>query len=88
MNKYSQWLKTASILQFLAAFFQAGPLFTNEQPKNDTEKQLFYLMDTYRFDFGGHSPQYEQPGFSPGCFLFLAVSIGRSVELVFTQEKS
>jgi hypothetical protein len=52
MKKYSTWLKTAGILQFIAAFFQATAFFANEQPKNETEKQLFSLMDTYKFDFG------------------------------------
>ena len=52
MKKYSTWLKTAAILQFTAAIIHAITLFVTPPPNNETEKQLFTLMDTYRFDFG------------------------------------
>jgi hypothetical protein len=52
MRKYSTWLKTAGIFQFIAAAFNASSFFVTEQPKNETEKQLFSLMDSYKFDFG------------------------------------
>jgi hypothetical protein len=52
MKKYSTWLKTAAILQFTAAIIHAITLFVTLPPNNETEKQLFTLMDTYRFDFG------------------------------------
>ena len=52
MKKYSTWLKAAAILQFTAAIIHAITLFVTLPPNNETEKQLFALMDTYRFDFG------------------------------------
>jgi len=52
MNRYSTWLKTATILQFIAAIIHAITLFITLPPNNETEKQLFTLMDTYKFDFG------------------------------------
>ena len=52
MKKCSLWLKTAAILQFIAAIIHAITLFVSLPPANETEKQLFTLMDTYRFDFG------------------------------------
>jgi hypothetical protein len=52
MKKYSTWLKTAAILQFIAAIIHSITLFVTLPPNNETEKQLFTLMDTYRFDFG------------------------------------
>jgi len=52
MKKYSTWLKTAAILQFIAAIIHAITLFVTLPPNNETEKQLFTLMDTYKFDFG------------------------------------
>jgi hypothetical protein len=52
MKKYSTWLKTAAIFQFIAAVIHAISLFVTLPPNNETEKQLSTLMDTYRFDFG------------------------------------
>jgi len=52
MKKYSTWLKAAAILQFIAAIIHAITLFVTLPPGNETEKQLFTLMDTYKFDFG------------------------------------
>jgi hypothetical protein len=52
MKKYSTWLKTAAVMQLLAAIFHAITLFIQLPPGNETEKQLFTLMDTYKFDFG------------------------------------
>src|SRR6476659_4049342 len=52
MKKYSTWLKTAAVLQLIAAIIHAATLFVELPPTNETEKQLFALMDTYKFDFG------------------------------------
>lgn len=52
MKKYTTWLKTAAILQFIAAIIHAITLFVTLPPTNETEKQLFSLMDTYKLDFG------------------------------------
>ncbi len=52
MKNYRPWLKTAAIIQLLTAIIHATTLFVSAAPANETEKQLFGLMDTYRFDFG------------------------------------
>ncbi len=52
MKNYTTWLKTASIVQFITAMIHAVSLFITPAPNNETEKQLFSLMDTYQFDFG------------------------------------
>ena len=52
MKKYTTWLKIASVVQFLTALIHATTLFGSVPPHNETEKQLFTLMDTYKFDFG------------------------------------
>jgi len=52
MKKYSVWLKTAAIFQFIVAIFHSISLFVTLPPNNETEKQLFTLMDTYKFDLG------------------------------------
>jgi hypothetical protein len=43
MKKYSTWLKTAAILQFIAAIIHAITLFVTLPPNNETEKQALYL---------------------------------------------
>jgi len=52
MKNYITWLKIAVIFQLLAAAMHSISLFINLPPNNETEKQLFNLMDTYKFDFG------------------------------------
>ena len=52
MKNYSTWLKTAAIMQFIAAIIHTITVFITLPPNNETEKQLFSLMDTYKFDFG------------------------------------
>jgi hypothetical protein len=78
MNKYSTWLKTACILQFIAAFFQGTSFFTTEQPKNETERQLFSLMDTYKFDFGAgiHRSMNNLVLVLGSCFLLVCLLDG------------
>ena len=52
MKNYKTWLKTAAIFQFITAFLHAITLFVTPPPNNETEKQLYELMNTYQFDFG------------------------------------
>lgn len=52
MKNYKTWLKTAAIFQLITAAMHTATLFVNQPPKNDTEKQLFELMNSYKFDFG------------------------------------
>jgi len=52
MQNYKVWLKTTAVFQFIAAVFHAVTLFVTPTPNNETEKQLFNLMSTYKFDFG------------------------------------
>jgi len=52
MKKYSTWLKTAAIFQIIASIIHSISLFVTLPPNNETEKQLFALMDTYTFDLG------------------------------------
>src|SRR5947199_347294 len=52
MKKYTLWLKTAAIFQLIAALVHATSLFISPAPNNETEKQLFTLMDTYKLDLG------------------------------------
>jgi hypothetical protein len=75
MKKYSMWLKIAAILQFIAAIFHAITLFVTPPPNNETEKQLFTLMDTYRFDFGAgfHRTMGEMVFTLSACFCLVCL---------------
>jgi len=52
MKNHVVWLKTAAIFQFITAIIHAITLFVKPPPNNETERQLFTLMDTNKFDFG------------------------------------
>ena len=52
MKKYTTWLKTAAIFQFINVIIHITSFFIKPAPNNETEKQLFTLMDTYQFDLG------------------------------------
>jgi hypothetical protein len=75
MKKYSTWLKTAAILQLIAAIIHATTLFVTLPPNNETEKQLFTLMDTYRFDFGAgfHRTMSELTLALSACFCLVCL---------------
>lgn len=75
MNKYATWLKATSILQFLAAVIHAATLFVTLPPTNETEKQLYTLMDTYKFDFGAgfHRTMGELTLVFSACFCLVCL---------------
>lgn len=52
MKNYTTWLKAAGVFQFITAIIHSVTLFVTPVPANETEKQLYVLMDTYQFDFG------------------------------------
>lgn len=76
MNKYTTWLKTAAIFQFIFMLIHTATLFVSLEPSNETERQLFTLMDTYKFDLGagfhrtmGELMLVSSAGLSLLCFL-------------------
>lgn len=52
MKKYTTWVKTAAIFQLITAVIHATGLFLKPPPANNTERQLFELMNTYALDLG------------------------------------
>ncbi len=50
--KYTTWLKTAAIFQFLTALIHGIGLFISPEATNETEKILIDLMNTYKMDLG------------------------------------
>ena len=75
MKKYSAWLKTAAIFQFITAIIHSISLFVTLPPNNETEKQLFTLMDTYKFDLstGFHRTMGELILVFSACFCLVCL---------------
>ena len=75
MKKYSTWLKTAAIVQFIAAITHTFTLFVTLPPTNETEKQLVTLMDTYKFDLGSgfHRTMGEMVFTLSACFCLVCL---------------
>ncbi|MEN9684655.1 MAG: hypothetical protein RLZZ28_441 [Bacteroidota bacterium] len=88
MKKYSTWLQTASVLQLIAALIHTISLFVTMQPKNETEKQLFALMDNYRFDFGAgfHRTMSELTFALSACFCLVCL-LGSLLNWYLLQKK-
>ncbi|MEQ1764898.1 MAG: hypothetical protein ABL984_17345 [Pyrinomonadaceae bacterium] len=58
MRTYTFWLKAAAIVQLITAAIHSVSFFVEPEGTNDTERQLFSLMDGYKFDMGAgiHRP--------------------------------
>lgn len=53
MKNFRIWFKAAFIFQLIFAVIHTLTLFISPRPENKTEEELYKLMSTYRFDFGG-----------------------------------
>lgn len=75
MRRFSLWLRLATIFQLLTALIHGVGLFLSPPPNNDTERQLFALMDSYRFDLGGgfHRTAAELTTGLSACFSLLCL---------------
>lgn len=73
MKKYTTWLKTAAIFQFIAVIIHATSFFVELPLNNETEKQLSTLLDTYKFDLGAgfHRTMSELTLVFSACFLLV-----------------
>lgn len=52
MKKYSFWLRAAAITQIATGLIHSISFFVSPEPANDTERQLFTLLESYKFDMG------------------------------------
>ncbi|MFZ1527960.1 MAG: hypothetical protein WAT19_04360 [Ferruginibacter sp.] len=69
----NKWLKLAMIMQFITAAAHSLSFFVKNEPKNDTEKQLYDLISNYKMDAGA--------GFHPS-FLDLFNTVSSSLTLL------
>ena len=86
--KYTTWLKTASIFQFITAAAHSLSFFVKPQPKNETEKQLLDLMASYSMDLGGgfHRSMDDIVMALSACFPLLYI-LGGLINLYLLSQK-
>ena len=53
LKKHTFWLKAAIIFQLLTAALHSLSFLNNPAPENESEKQLFDLLENYKKDLGG-----------------------------------
>lgn len=53
MNGYTFWLKGSAVTMLLTAAIHTTSFFVEPAPTNDTERQIFSLVQEYRFNLGG-----------------------------------
>jgi hypothetical protein len=53
MRSYKTWWWTAVVFQWITASFYPFSLLIDAKPANETEKQLFNLMQNYPYNMGG-----------------------------------
>ena len=75
MRKHHIWLRTAALFQVLTGLVHAVSLFVKPQPTNDSEKQLYNLLETYQFNLGqGFSPTMADLSLAlSSCFTMLYI---------------
>lgn len=75
-KKFPFWIWGTIIVQLLTAFFHSLSFFIKPEPKNETEKQLYDLMNNYKPDAG--------MGFHPSLAnLFTGLSICFTLICIF-----
>lgn len=52
MKNHITWVKITAVFQIITGLAHAMSFLMRPAPQNDTEKQLFDLLETYRFDMG------------------------------------
>lgn len=95
IRRYTFWLWTAAIFQFLTAVLHATSLFVQPVPIDETQRQLISLMTTYRIDLGGGFKRTmgDLVTALSSCFSFVCVLAGainvlllrRGVEIALVQ---
>jgi hypothetical protein len=59
LKRFSFWIWGTIITQLLTAVFHSISFFVKLEPKNETEKQLYDLLDNYKPDAGmGFNPSF------------------------------
>jgi hypothetical protein len=61
LKRFSFWIWGTIVIQLLTAAFHSISFFVKLEPKNETEKQLYDLLDNYKPDAGmGFDPSFAE----------------------------
>lgn len=77
-KRHTFWLKTAIVLQILTAVIHSLSFLSSPVGKNETERQLLELMQTYQTDLGSgfHPTMSNLMAALSSCFAFLYLFAG------------
>jgi len=89
MKSYAFWLKAAAVTMLATAAIHTMSFFVEPAPTNDTERQIFGLVQEYRFDWGGgiHRPLGDLMTGLSMCFTLLYL-LGGVLIFIFCGRKS
>ena len=75
LKRYTFWLTTAIVFQFITAILHSLSLFVKPEPANETERQLMQTLNTYKFDMGGgfHRTFADLVTALSSCFSFVCL---------------
>lgn len=78
LKRYTFWLTTAVVFQFINAVLHSLSLFIDLPPANETERQLIDLLNNYKFDMGeGFHPTFSNMFTAlSSCFSFVCLLSG------------
>ena len=81
LKRYTVWLWTAVVFLLLTGAIHSISFFVNPTPQNETEKQLLFLLSSYKLDMGGgfHPTMGNLMTALSSCFTFLCVLGGLTI---------
>src|SRR4026209_2832923 len=75
VKRYTFWFTAAAIFQLLTGLVHSASLFISPEPENETARQMYNLLTTYRMDMGaGFYPTFSNLFTAlSSCFTFLCL---------------
>jgi len=88
LKRYRFWLWLAVVFLFLTALIHATSLFFEPAAQNETERQLFDLMSSYKQDFGAGFKRSTKELVTAlsACFSFLCLLGGLTLAFLLRKQ--
>jgi hypothetical protein len=88
LKRYRFWLWLAVVFLFLTALIHATSLFLEPAAQNETERQLFDLMSSYKQDFGAGFKRSTKELVTAlsACFSFLCLLGGLTLAFLLRKQ--
>ncbi len=89
ITTYTFWLRVAAVMQLITALIHSLSLFVKPEPASDIERQIFIMVESYRFDLGGgfHQPLGDLMTGLSMCFCLFFL-LGGSVSLFLLRKRA